>query len=162
LMSSESHASLLLYAQPPERRRLGKRRAFAEIAAAAIRSGHIPVIVMPTKASGYPTDTRKLVDKLSEAFTKVRARMDLPEVTGKLSTLVDKPTPAAFLQALQADALLLQADAHAANAFIRNSNGRVIVMLHDVHRYAASVSLALEVLGPVGAGLGKRVPVVMS
>src|SRR5262249_30887729 len=149
--------------QPPQANlRVGKRRAFAEVAALAIRSGHIPVIVMPVKKKGYPATPFELVKQLRDAFERTRARYELADAALKLAELRDPVEPQAVQRAIEADALALATDARAAHDFIRRAGGEVVIMLHDVHKYAEAAGLALELLGPTGAGLGQRVRVVMS
>lgn len=163
LMTNPSLSALLLYAQPPKPGlRMGKRRAIAEVAAAAVRNGHIPVLVMPSKARGYPTSAARLVKELEVALRHARRRMGLPErelATGKLAEPIARE---AFLEALEADALALETDARAAHTLVKAADGKTVIVLHDVHRYAQGASLALELLGATGAGFAQRVPVVMS
>jgi hypothetical protein len=157
--------ALLLHAMPPKAGlKVGKRRAFAEVAAAAIRAGHIPVIVMPTKAgSGYPVDAAAVVKRLDEAFLMARARLKLEKKVGALRGLAAPFGGSDLRQAIEADAAVLLADARAAHDFVARAGGEVIVMLHDVHRYSQGASTALELLATnMGAGFAERVRVVMS
>ena len=155
---------LLLYALPPGKdRKVGKRRAFAEVAAAAIRAGHLPVVVLPKKSRGYPNKPALVVTALDEAFLTLRSRLKLPARAGALKALAAAPFSGVELrQALEADAVALRTDAHAAHDFVKRAAGEVIVMLHDVHLYAEGTPTALELIGATGGGLGERIRVVMS
>lgn len=164
LMRSKTLAALVLHAQPPSPElRVGKRRAFAEVAAAAIRAGHIPVLVMPSRGGkGYPATPIDLINQLRDAFLIKRAVLTLDEAPLALASLSEPIGATDLRRALDADARALTKDARAKHGFIQRAGGEVIVMLHDVHAYAAGAPLALELLGPTGAGLGQRVRVVMS
>jgi hypothetical protein len=159
-----SYAALLLHAQPPRAGlKVGKRRAFAEVAAAAIRAGHLPVTVMPSKSGqGYPTKPSQVVRRLEEAFVTTRARLKLDPRAHALKTVADPPSGIELRQAIEADARALATDAKAKHDFIARAQGEVIVMLHDVHHYAEGATTALELLGATGGGLGERVRVVIS
>lgn len=166
LMSNQSQAAMVIQAYPqlkPGTNRLlrvGKRRAFAEIVAAAIRAGHVPVVVMPNRTR-YPTTPARLVEELRAAFERARGWRDLP-ARDPLPGLSDNPSERELHRALESEAFELQTDACARHDFIRRSNGEVVIMLHDVHLYSAAASLALSLLGGAGAGLGRRVRTVIS
>jgi CHAT domain len=163
LMTNDSLSVLLLHAQPPAQgRRMGKRRAIAEVAAAAVRAGHVPVMVLPSKARGYPTGPARLVKELGVAFRHARSRMALPEAELAIAKLAEPIATEAFLEAIERDALALEADARKTHTLVAAAEGRVVIMLHDVHRYSQGASLALAVLGATGAGFARRIPVVMS
>ncbi|HWO23986.1 MAG TPA: CHAT domain-containing protein [Kofleriaceae bacterium] len=163
LMTNDSLSALLLLAQPPEQdRRMGKRRAIAEVAAAAVRAGHVPVMVLPSKARGYPTGPARLVQALGVAFRHARSRMALPEAELAVGKLAEPIATEAFLEAIERDALALEADARKAHTLVAAAEGRVVIMLHDVHKYSQGAALALAVLGSTGAGFTQRIPVVMS
>lgn len=169
LMANDSLSALVIHAQPPAPGlRMGKRRAIAEIAAAAVRAGHIPVLVMPSKARGYPTSPARLVKELVVALRHARRRMALPERELATARLTEPTAPTApiereaFLEAIERDALALEQDARATHAFVEAAKGRTVIVLHDVHRYVQGASLALEVLGATGAGFAQRVPAVIS
>jgi hypothetical protein len=163
LMANPSLSALLLHAQPPAPgRRMGKRRAVAEVAAAAVRAGHLPVLVMPSKARGYPTTPARLVKDLATALRHARLRMELAEVPLATAGLAEPIAPEALLEALEQDALALEKDARAAHALVEAARGQAVIVLHDVHRYAQGAQLALAVLGGNGAGFARRVPVVVS
>ncbi len=87
LMSNDSRASaLLIYAQPPTPgRRTGKRRTIAEVAAAAVRAGHILVLVIPSRAGcagtprprpGWPTSSRERAPPRARPHEAPQARAD--------------------------------------------------------------------------------------
>ncbi len=156
-------AGLFLLAHPPrEGARVGKRRAFAEVAAAAIRAGHLPVIVLPSRGKGYPRTRGDLLERLHEAFIEARSRRGLPPRDHEIGKLAADGSGLKLRQALEADARALTTDARAAHDFVARSQGEALIMLHDVHRYHDGLFLALELLGSTGAGVGGRVPVVMS
>ena len=163
LMANDSLSALLIYAQPPTPgRRMGKRRTIAEVAAAAVRAGHIPVLVIPSRVRGYPTTPARLATELASALRHARGRMGLPERELATAALVEPIARDAFVEALERDARALERDARAAHSYIAAAEGKAVIMLHDVHRYVQGASLALEMLGPTGAGFAQRVPVVMT
>jgi hypothetical protein len=182
-LMSGAHAALVLVARPPrEGVRVGKRRAMAELAAAAIRAGHLPVLLMPTQRSGWPRTVPQLVERLRDAFQEAWIRhglgdppaLALARLAGPpLSGISDGCAPAvpigppaisvpALMAALEADCAALRTAARARHPMVARVAGQVVLMFHDAHAYGDGASTILDLLMARGAALRNLARVVVS
>lgn len=159
------HAALVLIARPPrEGIKVGKRRLLSELAAIAIRAGHVPVTLIASQVAGPPRDPGALAAALGRAFKAAWKRHDLgPPTSAQLAALAAAdPIDADLLaDALEADSAALRARARQ-DPLIARASGQVVIMLHDVHAYGDAIPLVLELLRIRGANLRDAGPVVLT
>lgn len=164
------HAVLALVARPPrEGARVGKRRLLSELAAIAIRAGHLPVLMMAARSKGPPRDPGELARDLGKAFKAAWTRHGLGKPTSaEVAALaeLDADDPEAFADALAdalaADCAALRARARAEHPLVARAAGQVVLMLHDVHAYGDAVPVVLALLRARGANLRQAAPVVLT
>lgn len=160
LVRSPDHAALALVTYPPAAEvRVGLSRACAEVVALAIRAGHVPVLVNHRPADGDPVSPRDVIERLIDGFKDARKWRQLAPVPLALAS-APLDDPRALRDALEHDAEALRTDARAAHSLIARARGEVVIVFHDVHRYADGVRTALG-LCKAGGGVDDRVLVVL-
>lgn len=164
LVRNPNRSVLALVAYPPRPLvRVGLSRACAEVAALAIRAGHVPVLVNLRSGGGDPAEPRVVVQRLAAAFRDARKWRGLPVDKLALDAIVAGTgaiDDAALRDAVERDAAALQQEARAAHAMIARARGETVLLFHDVHRYAQGAETVLG-LCRSGGGIDDRVLVVI-
>lgn len=169
LLAGRGPAVLCLLAYPPKKQhKVGKRRVMAELAALALRAGHIPVMVMPKIGSpaGVPRSIPDLGRALAAAIKHAR-RLFAP---GKFTLELDQVLAAGstpivddLRQPLIDDLHALREAARAADPHVAAHGGDVVVFVNDVHLYGdAILPWFHQWLGGNGLGEACRIAVVTS
>lgn len=161
----------------------GRTRLLKELAAQALRDGHLPLLLTSTPRDGEQLLAElaleiarlRAVLQISPARTSqlvlLRARRDDPEldpgITLELQLKNNKLTNGVIQKAIAADLAGLLKDAQDEIPFFKVSQGQVVVLLDDVDAYGELVGRLLAsrngLLGPTGFGTAaKPVPVVMA
>ena len=166
LIAGRGPAVMCLFALPPSTTlKVGKRRTVAELAALALRAGHIPVVVMPKRsAKGVPRTVDALAQELARAVARARTVFG---VVAAVSAVDAARAASADLDglkdALERDLRALRTDITAADELVRTSRGEVVVFVHDVHLYGEAIEpWFADWLGGNGLGTAVRIPVVTS
>ena len=175
------HAALALIARPPrEGARVGKRRVLSELAAIAIRGGHVPVTLIASRTKGPPRTPAALGRELGRAFKDAWTRhglgkptsaavagLDLPDdddddATGGRTGYDYEDIAGELADALAADCAALRDAARARYPLIARVPGQVVLMLHDVHAWGDAAPVVLELVRARGANLRAAAPLVFT
>lgn len=168
LLAGRGPAALCLLACPPRKQhKVGKRRTMAELAAAALRAGHIPVVAMPRIGSkqGVPRTVDDLIRELGRALLLARTVFGAPAETPRLdAALAAHPGDTMSLRsALAAELLALRDAVRASDELVGEREGEVVVFANDVHLFGDAIEPWFsELLGGLGLGTTSRIPVVTS
>ncbi len=164
LLSGRGAPVLCLLAYPPDpQNKVGKRRTMAELAAIAIRAGHVPVVVMPRAGSerGMPRTVADLGKELEVAIRKAREVFGLPDVSLAIEGALAGAAPilASSIRRPLAKDLEALHDA----AFPGGAVGEVVVFVNDVHRFGDAIQpWFVDLLDGKGLGASRRIRVVTS
>jgi hypothetical protein len=167
----------------------GGTRLLRELAAAALRAGHLPCLVGPFVPDLAPKTVRQLATKVTQRVLQLRKRLGVAAdwSSETLAVLADQAAPPAahgpgpliahlervtgpdvaadlVVDAIRADLIQLAADCAAARPELFRPDARPLLLLDDVHLYDRALDALVdsEVLGPSGFGAGpRRLPVVL-
>lgn len=176
---------LVLHSTYP--RRVGGTRALRELAAEAIRKGHVPVRIgsflsTDDAPTTFPALARAIAGKIVE-IAKGEEQVPPPRCTLLLLTGYDPDTPAGapsaddlleletaqsapsarrLVDALRSDMFALQATMAGRHPGVFRDDAAPVLLLDDVHLYTDGLAQLREQLKPTGLGVGPRkLPVVL-
>ena len=185
LLGQGNPGVLVLHSTYP--RRVGGTRALRELAAEAIRKGHLPVRIgsflsTDDAPTTFPALARAIAGQIvqiakgEEQLTPPRRTLLLltgydpdapasaPGADGLLELPTAQPAPSAgrLVDTLRNDLFALQAAMAARHPGVFRDDAAPVLLLDDVHLYTDGLARLCEYLKPTGLGVGpKKLPVVL-
>jgi hypothetical protein len=170
LDDGDPHNVLVAYTQDASSS-YGGMRLLQELAARAVRDGHLPVLLGPYD-QGQPTDHVRFAKNLSTRLAEIRANLGLPDpADGRdddivaaavaYTDLADKPL--GLVKAIRSAFKALIADLAASDQAHLSERPRVVLLFHRIDQWGDAVRPLLAMLGPPGLNPGfDPVPVVLT
>jgi hypothetical protein len=183
LLSRDESLSVLV-AMTSDESRLGGSRLLRELAAAAVRAGHLPILLGPFESAGEaPTTVAALALALASKIIELADMhgIDMPQrllaavagtdadraaATSKLLQMArEKPAevdPRTLAVELRRDLAILRAGVAAAYPGLVAEDATTVVLFDDVHWYEDALDALIELLGSRGIGMAPEpLPVVL-
>ena len=142
----------------------GGMRLLRELAARAVRSGRLPVVLGP-RDKAPPTDRAGLAEELLLRLQDMRANLGLPDKPARVVTVAADPRarPPDVARAIRADLEELEQDLPGDNPVRASPYPHLVLLCHRVDLWLDAFEDLRGMLRPQGLGPGEHpVPVVMT
>jgi len=164
LLDESDPLNVLVAHQSDPQQHFGGKRLLRELAARAVRSGRLPVLLGPFD-SDPPTDRAGLAEALHGKLQEIRDNLGLPDRPAHITAAAAAPKakPADLARAIRADLALLEDDLPDTDPVRLSPRPRVVLLCHRVDRWLEALDDLLDMLRPQGLGPGAYpVPVIMT
>lgn len=164
LLDEADPLNVLVAYQSDPRQHFGGKRLLRELAARAVRSGRLPVLLGPFD-SDPPTGRAGLADALHSKLQEIRDNLGLPARPSHIIEAAAAPKAKApdLARAIRADLALLEDDLPQTDPVRQSPRPRVVLLCHRVDRWLEALDDLLDMLRPQGLGPGAYpVPVIMT
>ncbi len=166
LLDDEDPLNVLVAHTPDPDQSYGGTRLLRELAARAVQSGRLPVLLGPYEKDP-PTDRREFASQLSRSLTTMRRRLGIADERGPRnadeSAGAHGATAEDLAVAIRRDLDALIRDLPASDPVLTSPHPRVVLLCHRVDRWLYALDDLLDLLDPQGLGPGEHpVPVVMT
>jgi hypothetical protein len=166
LLDERDPLNVLVAHTPDPDQSYGGTRLLRELAARAVQSGRLPVLLGPYEKDP-PTDRRQLAREISRGLTTMRRRLGLTDELGPRTADVVAAAQGATAEdlavAIRHDLDALVRDLPVSDPVLASPYPRIMLLCHRVDRWLDALDDLLDMLDPQGLGPGPHsVPVVMT
>ena len=167
LLDDTKSLNVLVACTPDSSNSYGGLRLLQELAARAVRAGHLPVLLGPYD-QGQPTDHVRFAKELSAKITEIRINLGLKRKPDGIVTAAQEYTdlkdpPLEIVGAIRDAFTELAADLSAAAPGPPGQQPTVVLLCHRVDKWGDALGPLLKMLGPPGLNPGlDPVPVVLT